>query len=196
MRITLEATVTTPSSSEHIHWNSKRGSAWLTDLVERNNIPPCRALVPGANMQEEAFTLARHGFHTIVCDPDTKALEKLRGQARTLGVKIDTIPGDPFVIRPSFFGPVEFIYDRTLFHHLEPVERADWAHLVGRVLPNGGMLAGLFLVGRGGEGHPYPVTLEDLRRLLRRLFVEEGMESLETAVPGQNQVMGGFYRHK
>lgn len=192
----MEATAATPSSSEHTHWNSKRGATWLTNLLEKNNIPPCRALIPGAYMQEEAITLARHGFHTIVCDPDTTALERLRGQARTTGVEIDAIPGDPFVIRPSFFGPVEFIYDRTLFHHLEPVERADWAHFLGRVLPKRGMLAGLFLVGRGAEGHPYPVTLEDLRRLLRRLFVEEGMESLETAVPGQNQVMGGFYRHK
>jgi hypothetical protein len=192
----LEATSSTPSASNSVHWNSERGATWLKELLEKQSLSPCRALVLGAAMEEEALILARRGFHTIVVDPDSSALGKLRSQAKNLGVEIDTIHGDPFVLRPSFFGPVEFVYDRTLFHHLEPVERAAWGHLISRILPNGGSFAGLFLVGRGAEGPPHPVVLEDLRHLLRRHFVEEGMETLETAVPGKNQVTGGLYRHK
>ena len=176
--------------------NTVQAVSWLTELLDEGRLSPCRALILSAEMADEAITLAQRGFHALVVDTDEEALRQLKNRAKSEEAVVDTIHGDAFSIRPGFFGPVELVYDRTFIHKLEPVQRADWSHLVGRILPENGRLAGLFRIGRRSGGPPFSITLTELELALSRLFVTERLEPIGSSVPGADQVYAGIFRHK
>ena len=176
--------------------NTTQAVSWLTDLLDEGRLSPCRALILSAEMADEAIALARHGFHALVVDTDKEALRKLKSRAKSEEAVVDTIHGDAFSVRPGFFGPVELVCDRTFIHTLEPVQRGDWSHLVGRILPENGCLAGLFRIGRRKSGPPFSITLAELEHALSRLFVTERLEPIGSSVPGADQVYRGIFRHE
>jgi hypothetical protein len=183
-------------TGEHPYWNGEQAAAWLRNQVEKGQLAPCRALVLSAAMADEAGTLSQLGFHTIVVDRSKQALAQAKSQARGQGAGLDTIEGDFFTIRPGYYGPVELVYDRTFIHDQDPLQRAAWAHHAGRVLPKGGCLQVVFLVGRSIDGPPYPITVPDLQKLLQRLFIIEHFEPLGSAGPGKEQAYKGVFRRK
>lgn len=175
-------------------WNGHEFSRWLEELAAKGTLAPCRALLLSAELEEEAMALRRHGFHTIVVDRDKGALSELKAHARARGADVDVIACDVFAAPPSFFGPVELIVDRTFFHSLEPIRRAAWAYLAGRLLPPGGHVAALFRVGRMPGGPPYAVGLQDLKKLLRRQFTTLQLEETGSVPPGSDHAYRGLFR--
>lgn len=188
--------VATGASAEHPTWNEATLVAWLDTMITKGVLTPRRTLVLGADMAEEAALLASRGFRTLVVDAAQDALARVRERAEARGATVGTVCAEFLALNPSLCGPVELVLDRTFFHRLEPVQRADWAHRVGRILPRDGMLVGLFRVGWGEAGPPYPVTLPVLRHLLARLFREEILEQEGSAGPGKDQAYRGLFRHK
>ena len=175
-------------------WDGGEAGRWLSQLIEKRALLPCRTLLLSARLDEEARILCRSGFETIVVDPDPRALADLRRRLRGADRGLQTITGNVFALSPSFFGPVEFIVDRSFFHGLEPSARAAWAHTAGRIRPSGGHLGCLFLVGRGNQGPPYPITTDDIRFLLRRLFAIDTLEGGASGGPGQDRPYWGLFR--
>lgn len=182
--------------TEHATWNRATLVTWLESLIDKGTLTPRRTLVLGSEMAEEAALLASRGFRTLVVDPSPDAAGRVRERAAARGAEVETVRADFLAMNPSLCGPVEMVLDRTFFHALDPVHRADWAHYAGRVLPRGGLLVGLFRVGWGEEGPPYPVTLPALRHLLGRLFREELLEQDGSAGPGRDQAFRGIFHHK
>jgi len=175
-------------------WSSNASSAWLAKQVDRRALNPCRALLLAADLVEEASTLAGKGFHVIVVDSDRAALRRTRDAIRSLDLPIDTVHGDLFRLKPSFYGPVELIYDRTFYAGLEPIRRAAWTHITGRILPRHGNLAGAFRIGRSGDGPPHSIPLEDLKHSFRNLFTVDTLEAAGPSTPGEDQVYRGIFR--
>lgn len=175
-------------------WTGETASSWLRSQMERGVLSPSRALLLSADMTEEAATLARGGFHVVAVDTDRGALRRARDLVRSRGGDLDTVHGDLFRLKPSFYGPVELIYDRTFFASLERVQRAAWTHITGRILPRHGVLAGLFRIGRTNSSPPYSIPLDALRFSFRNLFTIEVLESAGPHEPGQDQVYHGLFR--
>jgi hypothetical protein len=176
--------------------NTARAVSWLTELLDDGRLSPCRALILSAEMVDEAIALAQHDFHALVVDKDEEALRKLKKRAQSEDAWVDTVHGDAFSIRPGFWGPVELVCDRTFIRKLEPIQRADWSHLVGRILPRDGCLAGSFHIGRRSGGPPFSITLAELELALSRLFVTERLERIGSSIPGADRVYTGIFRHK
>jgi hypothetical protein len=177
-------------------WTGEAGAEWLADRVARKTLPPCRALVLAADMGEEILALCRNGFTTLVVDSSKEALAALKNAARRHGADPTLVQADIFGCPPSLFGPVELIWDRTLFHRLPSMQHAAWAHKTARILPPGGRLLGLFRIGRSPEGPPYTVTLEALTRLLTRHFIIEDLSAAGTGTPGAARTYRGSFRRK
>jgi hypothetical protein len=184
-----------PAAAGSLPWNPETATASLRRFVEKGALAPVRTLIPSADMAEEAVLLAQLGFPVTVVDPRREALDGLAARARQAKVEVDVYRDSFFVVPPTLFGPVELIVDRTCFHALPPIERPAWADRVGRILPVGGRLAGLFLVRRERQGPPYPVTLTDLRRTLERLFILETLEETPGSQPGRPHAYRGLFRH-
>jgi hypothetical protein len=184
-----------PSEPEGLPlWTGETAGSWLTSQVERGVLRPCRALVLAADLAPEAVALSRSGFHVIAVDTDRTALKRARELVRSQGGDLDTVHGDLFRLKPSFYGPVELIYDRTFFASLEVVQRAAWTHITGRILPRHGRLAGLFRIGRSNTGPPYSISVEDLRHSFRNLFTVEVLESAGRHAPGESPIYRGLFR--
>jgi hypothetical protein len=192
----MEASTMTPSPTVVPGWTAEEGAAWLGSLVDDGTLVPGRALIPSAAMAPEAAALAGKGFRVAMTDASKAELGRARDLVSRSESSLDTIPMDFFQMPPSLAGSVDLIYDRALFHNLDPVLQADWTHRVGRILVQGGHLAAIFLIGRSLSGPPYPITMKALEKGLGRLFVVESMEPVGPADPGQSRAYRGLFLRK
>jgi len=186
------------SGTEPQAWSAGAAAAWLAEMTKGGVLPPGRALVLSAEMAEEAVALARAGYRVQVVDSSRDALDRARRTARAAKAEIESIHGDFFRLRAPIYGTVNVVADRTLFTSLEPIRRADWAHLTARILPRDGKLAALFRVSLEGPGPapPYAATEAELRHLLGRNFVIEQLAPAALPAPGSVQVWRGVFRRK
>jgi SAM-dependent methyltransferase len=179
-------------------WSGAAAGAWLAELARGGVLPSGRALVPSAEMAEEAAALATAGYRVQVVDTSRDTLARARKTARAAKAEIETIHGDFFRLRAPLYGTVDVVADRALFSSLEPIRRADWAHLVARILPREGKLAALFQVALNAPGlqPPYAITEGKIRGLLGRNFVVEQLAPAGTSAPGAVRVWRGVFRRK
>lgn len=190
------ASVPSVEGSENPTWNGKVAGEWLGRLIENGALRRGRAMVPSARMTDEILTLARAGWHVTVVDSDREAMRQLKSTARAENLSLDLLEKDVFRTRAAFFGSLDLVVDRLLLPSLDPVRRADWGFFVARFLTKDGNLAGLFPVSRNHAGPPFPITVEELRRELDRLFVVETLEPAGPAHPGEIQGWKGLFRRK
>jgi hypothetical protein len=177
-------------------WTGDTGAAWLAGLTDAGALPPCRALVLAADMTEETVTLCRNHFTTLVVDDAKDALASLKKAAARHGAHPTLVHADVFGCPPSLFGPVELIWDRTLFHRLTAPRRAEWAHKTARMLPSGGQLLALLRIGLGTEGPPYAITEDALTHLMTRHFRIEELTEVGSAPPGAVRTFRAAFRRK
>jgi len=177
-------------------WSGDAGAAWLTEQTERGALTPCRVLVLAADMAEETVALCRMGFTTLVVDDTKEVLASLKKTAGGYGARPTLVHADAMAVSPSLFGPVELIWDRTLFHRLSVLRRAEWAHKTARILPSGGRLLALFRIGTAAGGPPYAVTEDALTHLMTRHFLIEELAETGTAPPGAVRTVRGAFRRK
>jgi hypothetical protein len=176
--------------------NSDKGVEFLLDLYDRRMIRARRALVPSADMAEEAVVIGKH-CECVVVDPSAEKLKRVAELGSYQEARLLTIPRKNFVDITHVSGPVELVYDRFLVHQIEPLQVARWAHVVARVLPKDGLLAGLFRIGRRRpQAPPYPVSREKLEHMLARHFRTELFEPAGETPPGRDQVWMGAFRRK
>ena len=185
-----------PRGAEHPTWNGATAARALEESVRDGLLKPCRALILGADMVEEAATLAKLGFEVLVTDTSAEALARAGQAVRAQGGKIAAVRADFFQVRQYFYGPVELIVERTLLPNLEPVRRADWSYTVLRCLPKDGHLFGLFRVGRGASGPPYSMSADEVKKMLSRLLVLEAFAQVGNTGPGRDQAWKGVFRKK
>ncbi len=185
-------------TGEHPDWSGRAAATWLSELANGGVLPGGRALVPSAEMIDEAVALARAGYRVQMVDPSGDALSRAKQTARAAKVGIDTIQGNFFRVSTPLYGTVNLVADRTLFPTLGPISRPDWVFLLARLLPRDGKLAALFRVAQGGPGpaSPYLITEKEIRGLLERNFFVEQLQPSGPSAPGAVQIWRGIFRRK
>lgn len=187
---------TVTQGSQHPTWNGATAARSIEESVHQGLLKPCRALVLGADMIEEATALSKLGFEVLVTDTSSEALSRTSHAVHAQGGKIGAVHADFFKVRQYFYGSVELIVDRTMLPGLPPIRRADWSYTVNRCLPKDGHLFGLFRVGRGVGGPPYSMTGDEVKKMLSRLVVLETFAQVGNAGPGRDQAWMGIFRKK
>jgi|GEM_PF-2248105 len=175
-------------------WNAEASVDALRDLFGRVKTPGRYALVPSAAMSEEILALAQLQIETLVIDPDPQALSQVKRAAHNSKLHIDTFCEDFLNLPVTLTGNINVIVDRLYFHALQPSRRADWVHKVARILPEDGLLTGLFLIGHREDGPPYPITREALRFATARNFEMKSLELLDWMGPDGDHAARGVFR--
>ncbi len=152
---------TAAQGSEHPIWNGATAARCLQESVRDGLLKPCRALVLGADMIEEATTLSKLGFEVLVTDTSNEALSRARDAVHAQGGKIGAVHADFFKVRQYFYGTVNLIVERTMLPGLPPhPSRGLVVH--GDPVPSQGR-APLRPLPRGAR-HRGPSLLDDRRR--------------------------------
>jgi len=175
-------------------WNAEAAVDALRDLFGRVKTPGRYALVPTAAMSEEILALAQLQIETLVVDPDPRALSQVKRSAHQSKLHIDTICEDFLNLPVQLTGHINVIVDRVYFHSLLPSRRADWVHKIARILPEDGLMTGLFLIGQRVDGPPYPIRREELRFATARNFEMKSLELLDWMGPGGDHAARGVFR--
>jgi len=175
-------------------WNAEAAVDALRDVFGRVKTPNRYALVPTAAMAEEIIALAQMEIETTVVDADARALSRIKSAAANSKVHIHTIQDDFLNLPVVLTGRINVIVDRLYFHSLEPARRADWVHKVARILPEDGIMTGLFLIGHRADGPPYSISREELRRATARNFEMKSLELLDWMGPEGDHAARGLFR--
>lgn len=161
-----------------IPWDAGRAAPSLVELVEGEEIPTGRALVPGAGSGYDVLALASPDRHTVgldLADGAKERFESLRQRESIPKEWAEMVVADFFDWQPD--EPFDVIWDYTFLCALEPEMRRRWAERVDELLATGGELVTLiFPVFDPADnrdpldGPPYPLTPELVRDLLEPRF--------------------------
>lgn len=140
-------------------------------------------LVPGCGFGHDARILSAAGLQVLGMDLSPTAVA--RAKAFVPVGEEDYQLGD--FLDPDWQSEVEFtsIWEHTCLCAIDPSQRPAYAAAAARILPRGGILAGVFFLnpfdpGEEQSGPPFGATLEELESLFSPWF-----EKLEGWVPQQ-----------
>ncbi len=184
------------AGGEHPTWNGAAAARAIEESVQSGLLKPCRALLLGADMSEEAAALSRLGFQVMATDPSGEALARLRKAVEAKGGKIDAVRAEFLKTRQYYYGPVGLLVERTMLPGIPASGRAQWACVAARCLSKDGKLFALFRVGRGITGPPFVMSADATRKMLSRLFLLETFAQVGHAGPGRDQAWMGVFRRK
>jgi SAM-dependent methyltransferase len=134
----------------------------LVSYLDRDLIPPGRALDLGCGPGRNALHLATMGFEVDAVDLSPAAITWAKDRVREAGADVRFHCGDAFAPAlaaddTALTGPYDLIYDSGCFHHLPPHRRISYLALLDRALAPGGHLA-LTCFASGEMGSELPDT--------------------------------------
>jgi SAM-dependent methyltransferase len=126
-----------------------------------------RVLIPGCGSGYEIEAFVRGGYAVTAIDFSAPAVARARDRFGHLGQSI--IQGDFFSYD---FAPESFavIYERTFLCALPPERWPATRARYARLLPPGGLLAGLFYFGGKDDGPPFGLEPDEAARLFGEHF--------------------------
>ncbi len=150
-------------------WETGHPSTELQRVVAEDEIAPCPALELGCGTGRNAVWLAQRGFDVTALDISPLAVERARQRAATAGVNVRFLLAD-VLADPDVGGPFGFFFDRGCYHVVRQLDLAAYLRLLERALRPGA--TGLVLAGnaRLPRTGPPPVSEDELRTELGRLF--------------------------
>src|SRR5262245_45258844 len=120
------------------------------------------ALDLGTGPGTQAIELARRGFTVTATDISEAAIRLAREKAQKQGIEITWEQDD--ILDTRLDRRFDLIFDRGLFHVLEPERRLDYVKVVSSLLKTGGYLfLKCFSRLQPGEQGPYRFTPEQIR---------------------------------
>lgn len=148
-------------------WDIGYPSPAIIDFCEKLPQKEWRILIPGAGYAHEAEWLWRNGFRQVyVCDWAAPAFEPLRQRVPDFP-EAQMLVTDFFALDDTF----DLILEQTFFCALPPVRRTDYVQQCARLLPEGGLLAGLLFASPFPfEGPPFGGTETEYRQLFEPHF--------------------------
>jgi hypothetical protein len=184
------APVSTPAFWDELYAGGKDGwelgaaapplVAWLDAgrrFARRDDAGAARVAVPGAGRGHDARLLARHGHRVWGFDFADAAVDQARALARQEGVAVTYEQRDIFTLAAEYPGFFDAVWEYTCFCAIDPARRDEYARTIHAILRPGGTLLACFFPLRDGEdGPPFPVSREEIERVLAERFrvVESG----------------------
>jgi SAM-dependent methyltransferase len=130
-----------------------------------------RIAVPGCGRGHDARLLARQGYRVWAFDFAAVAVAEARALAERDGAAVSVEQRDVFDLAADYGAFFDGVWEYTCFCAIDPARRAEYARLVHAILRPGGRLLGCFYPLREGtDGPPFPVSVEEVDRVLRPSF--------------------------
>jgi SAM-dependent methyltransferase len=170
-------------------WDAGVSSPALRKLVQRDDLPGGRALVPGCGSGYDVFTLARAGWTAVGLELAATAAQRfkeVRADAALRSEQAQIAIGDFFEWEPD--QPFDLIWDYTFLCAIEPEMREAWAKKMSELLaPEGQLVTLIFPVdpSRGDEGPPYQMSPDLVTELLTPGFENLEMTKVDESHPGR-----------
>ncbi|AJK47719.1 thiopurine S-methyltransferase [Burkholderia plantarii] len=142
-------------------------------------LAPCPVLVPGCGSAHEAQWLARAGWPVKAIDFSASAVGAAR---RQLGEHAGVVEQADFFAYAPPWRP-QWIYERAFLCALPPARWPDYAARMAALLPEGGVLAGCFVLGATRKGPPFGIERDALDALLGAWFVLEQARPVADSLP-------------
>lgn len=157
-------------------------------------------VVPGCGLGHDVRALAGRGIPAVGVDISPTAVARARAFSQVGGEIYET--GD--FLDPAWRDGRRFsaVWEHTCFCAIDPADRRRYAEAVAAVLPEGGLLAGVFYLnpydpGAEACGPPYEVTLEELEGLFAPWFERVAGWVPQRAFPGrEGREWVGVFRKK
>ena len=136
-------------------------------LILSRQLIPGRMIVLGAGRGHDAREFARHGFQVTAVDFASQAVEEMHRLASP-EAPVEILQHDIFTLPESLNNSFDYVLEYTCFCAIDPKRRAEYAHLVTRLLkPNGIYIDLAFpLDGRKG-GPPFAVSALEVINLFQ-----------------------------
>ena len=130
-----------------------------------------RVAVPGAGRGHDARLLARRGYRVTAFDFAEAAVAEARRLAAAEAVELAVEPRDVFTLPHDHAGAFDGVWEYTCFCAIDPVRRDEYASVLHAILRPGGLLLACFFPLRDGtDGPPFPVSREEIERVLAGRF--------------------------
>ena len=132
---------------------------------------PARVAVPGAGRGHDARLLARRGYRVTAFDFADAAVAESRRLAADEGVDLTVAQRDIFTLAEDHAGVFDGVWEYTCFCAIDPARRDEYARLLHAIVRPGGLLLACFFPLRDGDGGPpFPVSREEIERVLAGRF--------------------------
>jgi SAM-dependent methyltransferase len=165
-------------------WGSARaisGPPQMKSLTEANRSQPAprnvaapapaRVAVPGAGRGHDARLLARRGYRVTAFDFAEAAVAEARRLAAAEAVELTVEPRDVFTLPRDHAGAFDGVWEYTCFCAIDPARRDEYASVLHAILRPGGVLLACFFPLRDGtDGPPFPVSRDEIARVLAGRF--------------------------
>jgi SAM-dependent methyltransferase len=157
----------------------------LADFFATARLDGARVAVPGCGRGHDVRFLASLGYDAVGFDFSAAALTAARGLARRDGSTARFEARDVFTLGRELPHAFDGVWEYTCFCAIDPARRAEYvASLAGAVRPGGWLLGCFFPLRAVSAGPPFPVSMDEVRRVLRPAF------RLERAFPPLRSVRG------
>lgn len=148
----------------------------LVDFFGTARLDGARVAVPGCGRGHDARFLASLGYDTVGFDWAPAALDAARALAAREGSAARFEQRDVFSLGRDLPHAFDGVWEYTCFCAIDPARRAEYvASLAGTVRPGGWLLGCFYPLRATAPGPPFPVSTEEVSRLLPPAFrVERG----------------------
>lgn len=116
-----------------IPWHSDDPDQEFIELIEKKEVKPYQVLDVGCGAGTDAIYLASKGCKVTAIDISHEVIRIAKERAEKAGVKVNFI-ADNFMKIEFDSGSYDFINDRGCFHHINPLERENYAAKINDVL--------------------------------------------------------------
>jgi methyl halide transferase len=185
------ARVNTPDFWEDLY--ARGGDGWelgapalpLVDFFATARLPGARVAIPGCGRGHDARFLASLGYEAVGFDFSPAALSAARTLAAREGSTAQFEARDVFTLGRDLTNSFDGVWEYTCFCAIDPVRRGEYvASLAHAVRAGGWLLACFFPLRSTSAGPPFPVSMDEVRRVLRPAF------RIERAYPPLRSVRG------
>jgi thiopurine S-methyltransferase len=152
-------------------WELRQPAPPLVEFMERSPLAPGRVAVPGCGRGHDVRFLARSGFAAVGFDFSATAIAEARALAKTDNVAAEFVERDLFTLGGDYAHAFDGVWEYTCFCAIDPARRREYiASLAGTIRPGGWLLGCFFPLRAINAGPPFPVSMDQVRRVLRPAF--------------------------
>jgi SAM-dependent methyltransferase len=141
---------------------------------------PGRVLIPGCGSGYEIEAFSSASWDVIGIDFSKVAVARARRLWGPLAGKVHQCDFFDYAVREGWF---DMVYERTFLCTLLPDFWLGYAQRIAKLIASSGLLCGFFFLGPEDEPPPYPISQDQLDKLLGSWFEKIEDNAVEDSLP-------------